>query len=138
MAQTVTLPSGKTVNLRPTNAVTERQRRPLVELRSRLASNSAFVDAAQKYEANKKLTKAEEEALQANLSHIWDAVTEMGDRLIICAVESWTYLFDVNYDNLLDISALDLDKLREIAAPYMSELMPDFSVSRDQNSPTSV
>lgn len=138
MAQSVTLPSGKVANLRPVNDVTERQRRPLVKLRSTLASNAAFVEAVQKHESGKKLTKAEDAALQESLVDVMGTIEQMGDLVIIAAVESWNYPFDVTYDNLLDVAARDLDELRRVAAPYINELMPDFSINKDKNSPTAV
>lgn len=139
MAQTVTLPSGKRANLRPVNAVTERQRKPLVQIRAKLAANQDFVHAVEKAQDSKaKLTKAEEAAITAQLGTVIVLIEEMGDRCVVAAVESWDYGFEVTYDNLLDVSAQDLDKLREISAPYLNELMPNFSPSRDQDSPTAV
>lgn len=139
MAQTVTLPSGKRANLRPVNAVTERQRRPLVKARTKLASNQEFAQAVTKLNDGKgKLTKAEETAVASQLGDVLAVIEEMGDLCVVAAVESWDYGFEVSYDNLLDISAQDLDELRRISAPYLNELMPDFSPSRDQDSPTAV
>lgn len=136
--QTVTLPSGKRANLRAVEDVTERQRRPLVKLRGDLAGHPEFVAALEKAQADKKLTKAEEAAVYESLGDVTDIIERMGDLLVVAAVESWDYGFAVTEDNLLDISAKDLDKLREIAAPYMTQLMPDFSASRDESSPTGV
>jgi hypothetical protein len=136
--QTVTLPSGKRAHLRAVSEVTERQRRPLVKIRTKLAQNQAFAQAVIKAENSKKLTKAEEAEISESLGDVLELVEEMGDRIVIAAVESWDYGFEVSYDNLLDITAQDLDKLREVAAPYMQELMPDFSPSKDQDSPTGV
>lgn len=134
----VTLPSGKSATLRDISAVTERQRRPLVKLRTKLAQNQSFAAAVAKADGGKKLTKAEESEIAASLGDVLELIEEMGDRIIVAAVESWDYPFEVAYENLLDISAKDLDVLREVAAPYLAELMPDFSPSRNQDSPTDV
>lgn len=136
--QTVTLPSGKRANLRAVEDVTERQRRPLVKLRGELSAHPEFIAAMEKAQADKKLTKAEETAVYESLGDVTDIIERMGDMLVVAAVESWDYGFPVNADSLLDVSAKDLDKLREISAPYMTQLMPDFSPSRDDASPTAV
>lgn len=136
--QSVTLPSGKHANLRAVSEVTERHRRPLVKIRSKLAQNQPFAEAITKAEANKKLTKAEEASIAECLGDVLELIEEMGDRIIVAAVESWGYPFDVTYENLLDVSAQDLDRLREVAAPYLPQLMPDFTPNKDRNSPTGV
>lgn len=130
--QTVTLPSGKTVQLRAVADITERQRRPIAKLRTRLASNAEVAAVMEKHESGKKLSKAEEAVIEAQVEPLMDIIEEMGDRLI-CAV-----VHGIEYDNVLDLAARDLDKLREICAPYMTELFPDFSPTKDKNSPTGV
>jgi hypothetical protein len=136
--QTVTLPSGKKVHLRAVADITERQRRPLAKLRAKLASHREVAEIISKHESGKKLTKAEEAAIETQVAPLLDVIEELGDRLIVAAVAGWDYPFDVDYDHVLDIAAQDLDKLREIVAPIMGELFPDFSPTKDQDSPTGV
>jgi hypothetical protein len=135
---TVTLPSGKKVQLRDVNDITERQRRPLSKLRAKLAANQEVASIMQKHEDGKKLTKAEEASIEAQLGDLLEVVEEMGDRLIVAAVAGWDHPFPVDYDSVLDLPARDLDKLREVCAPYMGELFPDFSPTVDKASPTGV
>ena len=137
-----TLPSGATADLREACDITERHRRPIRHLRTQVARMTEFADAlekAQKAEAaGKKLSKADKDALADGLGEAMGPLEELNDRLCVAAVAGWSYDFPVTLDNLLDIPARDLDALREAVTPYMAELFPDFSPSKDKDSPTGV
>jgi len=140
----VTLPSGATVDLRPVEDITERQRRPIKRVQTQLVRHQEFFAAIEKAqsiesgESNKKLTKADQDALAAGLGDAFDPLEELNDRLIVAAVRGWSYDFPVEYDSVQDLPGRDLDKLREVVAPYLPQLMPDFSPSKDRQSPTGV
>jgi hypothetical protein len=136
--QTVTLPSGKKVQLRSVADITERQRRPLAKLRTRLATSREVAEVIEKAEKGRKLTKAEESVIEQQVEPLMDVIEELGDRLIVAAVAGWDHDFPVDYDHVLDLPARDLDKLREVCASYLGELFPDFSPAKDKSSPTGV
>lgn len=136
--QSVTLPSGKTAQLRAIEDVTERQRRAIAKVRTKLATSHEFVEAAEKASAGKKLTKSDEATIEASLGDVLDIVNDLNDLLIVAAVSRWDYPFEVSFETIQDVSAKDLDRLREVAAPYLTELFPDFSPTMDKTSPTGV
>jgi hypothetical protein len=136
MSQHITLPSGATADLRPVEDITERHRRPLKRIQTQLVKLTEFGEAIAKAQGNKKLTKADQEAIAQGLGDAFEPLEELNDRLVIAAVRGWSYDFPVEYENVLDLPGRDLDALREAVAPYMAELMPDFSPSKDRDTPT--
>jgi hypothetical protein len=139
----VTLPSGATADLRPVEDITERQRRPIKRVQTQLAKLSDFgaaIEKAQAIEAGGKgkLSKAEQDAIAEGLGEAFDPLEELNDRLIVAAVMGWSYPFAVEFDAVQDLPARDLDKLRELVAPYLPQLMPDFSPNKDRDTPTGV
>jgi hypothetical protein len=136
MSQHITLPSGATADLRPAADITERHRRPLKRLQTQLLRFREFGEAIEKAQGNKKLTKADQDAIAAGMGDAFEPLEELNDRLVIAAVRGWSYDFPVDFENILDLPGRDLDALREAVAPYMAELMPDFGPSKDRNTPT--
>jgi hypothetical protein len=136
MSDHITLPSGATADLRPVADITERHRRPLKKIQTQLVRLTEFGEAIAKAQGNKKLTKADQEAIANGLGEAFEPLEELNDRLVIAAVRGWSYDFPVDYENVLDLPGRDLDALREAVAPYMAELMPDFSPSQERNTPT--
>jgi hypothetical protein len=139
----VTLPSGATADLRPVEDITERQRRPIKRVQTQLAKLSDFGAAIEKAQAIEtsgkgKLSKADQDTIAEGLGEAFDPLEELNDRLIVAAVMGWSYPFPVEYDAVLDLPARDLDRLRELVSPYLPQLMPDFSVNKDRETPTGV
>lgn len=134
----ITMPSGATVDLREVCDITERQRRPIKHLRAKLARMTSFVEAMDKANDGKKLSKADKDMIAEGLGEALEPLEELNDRLCIAAVMGWSYAFPAEYDNLLDLPACDLDHLREAVTPYMGQLFPDFSPNKDKASPTGV
>lgn len=136
MTEHITLPSGATADLRPVADITERHRRPLKRLQTELMKLHEFAEAIEKANGSKKLTKAEQDKVAEGLGAAFEPLEELNDRLVVAAVRGWSYSFDVSYENVLDVPSRDLDALREAVAPYLAELMPDFSPTKDRNTPT--
>lgn len=140
--QRVTLPSGAWADLKHPTDVTERHRRPILKIRTQLAKHADFVDAIEKaqkkLDENKKLTKAEQDVIADGLGDSFDLLQELNDRVIVALVRAWSYEFPVDYDNVLDLPGKDLDELRQVTSPLMASMMPDFSPTKDRESPTGV
>lgn len=132
----ITLPSGATADLRPVADITERQRRPIRKIQTQLVKFQEFGAAIEKAQGSKKLTKAEQDTIAAGLGEAFDPLEELNDRLVVAAVRGWSYDFPVEYEHVLDVPGRDLDALREAVAPYLAELMPDFSPNKDRETPT--
>jgi hypothetical protein len=134
----VNLPSGAHADLRHVTDITERHRRPLKKLQTELLGMADFAATVEKAQGNKKLSKAEQDALAAGLKDSFEPLEELNDRLVVAVVAGWSYDFPVSYDTILDLPVRDLDALREHVAPYMEQLSPNFSPQKDKNSPTGV
>lgn len=136
-----TLPSGATADVRDVADVTERQRRPIRKVQSRLAANSEFsaaVATAQtiKKEDGAELTQDEQLSIAAGMGSAFDDLELMNDLLVAALVAGWSYDAPVSADACQDIPGRDLDALREVVAPFMRELMPGFEPDVDPASPT--
>ncbi|WBP87040.1 hypothetical protein [Kitasatospora cathayae] len=141
MATTVTLPSGATANLRDVADVTERQRRPIKRIQSKLAALPTFVTAVQEAEAAQKvsggaLTAEQQLSIAAGMGEAFDLLESLNDFLIVAVVRGWSYEFPVDADHVQDLPTRDLDQLREVCATYLKELMPNFEPTPDTASPT--
>lgn len=140
--QHIVLPSGATVDIRAAADVTERHRRPLRKLQGELGRHAEFFEAMEKaqakLQAGKKLTKTEQDSIADDLGPALDLVEELNDRVVIALVAGWSYSLPVELDSVLDLPGADLDALRAVVSPLARELMPDFSVTKDKDSPTGV
>lgn len=140
MSQHVTLPSGATADLRDVADVTERQRRPIKRIQAQLAALPAFVSAVREAEAAQKvaggeLTPDQQLAIAGGMGEAFDLLEELNDYLIGAVVRGWSYALPVTADSAQDLPGRDLDALREVCAPFLKELMPNFEPSPDADSP---
>lgn len=136
-----TLPSGSTADVRDVADVTERQRRPIRKVQSRLAANSEFSAAVATAQAAKQadgseMTQDEQRSIAAGMGSAFDDLELVNDLLVAALVAGWSYDFPVSVDACQDIPGRDLDALREICAPFLSALMPGFEPDPDPASPT--
>lgn len=140
--QRITLPSGATADIRNVADVTERHRRPLRRAQGELGKHAEFFEvmekAQEKLQANKKLTKAEQDAFAADLGPALDLVDKLNDLVVVAMVAGWSHELPVDLEGILDIPGADLDALREAVAPLSRGLLPDFSPAKDKASPTGV
>jgi hypothetical protein len=136
-----TLPSGATAEIRNVADVTERARRPIRKVQSRLAANKEFADAVEAAKALKQadgapdLTPDEQSTIAAGMGSAFDDLELFNDLLVAALVAGWSYDVPVSADACQDIPGRDLDALREICAPFMAELMPGFEPDPDPASP---
>lgn len=136
----VTLPSGATADLRSVADVTERQRRPIKRIQAQLAARPAFAAAVKEAQAAAKASGAElspeaEMRIAAGMGDAFDLLEELNDSLVTAMVAGWSYGFPVTMDAVQDVPGSDLDALRKECAPYLPQLLPDFEVSTEPDSP---
>lgn len=99
--------NGGWIVLRDPKSITERHRRPLMAM---TASAIQYLDKDDK-------SKLNAEAI--------NALSEFNDALAIAMISEWSF-GEVNLDVLLDLNGATYDQIREIVAPLMSEIMPNF------------
>jgi hypothetical protein len=133
----INLPSGATADLRPVADVTERLRRPIKRIQTKLAGMPAFASAVAEAQASggKDLSPDQQLKIAAGMGEAFDLLEELNDRLIVAAVRGWSFPFEVTAENAQDLPGRDLDALREQTAPYLKDLTPDFEPSVDADSP---
>lgn len=106
----VTLPSGGWVDLRPPETITERGRRPLLRLLN-------GVDFARMQNATETDFTDEE----------FDRFMMLNDQLAVAFVAAWSYEAPVTLEAVQDLPTMDYDALRDIVAPKIGELFPNFT-----------
>jgi hypothetical protein len=135
----LTLPSGATADLREVADVTERQRRPVKRIQTKLAGLPEFASAvatAQAQGEGAELTPEEQLTIAAGLGEAFDLLEELNDSLVVALVAGWSYGFGVSVDAVQDLPGRDLDALRKAVSPYLSQLSPDFEPNPDPASPS--
>lgn len=136
-----TLPSGATADIRDVADVTERGRRPIKRVQSRLGANGEFLSAVNTAQAlqaagTDELTPEAQVTVAAGMGSAFDDLEALNDLLVVALVAGWSYEFPVTADSCQDLPTRDLDALREIVAPYMAQLLPGFEPDPDPASPT--
>jgi hypothetical protein len=137
--QHLTLPSGNTADLREVADVTERQRRPIKRIQTKLAGLPAFVNAVEEAKAQGDgvdLTPDQQLKIAAGMGEAFDLLEELNDALVAALVAGWSYGFVVSADAVQDLPGRDLDALRTAVAPFLAQLNPDFEPSPDAASPS--
>jgi hypothetical protein len=119
----IALPGDTWALLRDPKAVTERQRRPVTRLAAGLHASGALkgIDA----ESGEGLTV---EAL--------DGMSDLNDAIVLALVAEWSFDLPITADGLLDLPGAVYDSLREQTAKFTTALLPDFSPSTDDESPS--
>lgn len=128
------LPDGGSATLRDPKLVTERHRRPVTRLNSRIAGSAVGQLLASKDSMTDK--EFEDEARKLLATAEWELLDELNDALIVALVESWSYDAAVTTDGLLDIPGESYDALKVETSKHVTALMPSFAVSPVEDSPT--
>jgi hypothetical protein len=137
--QHITLPSGATADIRDVADVTERGRRPIKRIQTRLAGLPDFVHAVEEAKQQKdgeELTPEQQLTIAAGMGEAFDLLEDLNDALVVALVAGWSYGFGVSVDSVQDLPGRDLDALRAAVSPYLSQLNPDFDPSPAADSPT--
>lgn len=137
--QHITLPSGATADLRDVADVTERNRRPIKRIQTKLAGLPAFTSAVQEAKEQTdgtELTPDQQLKIAAGMGEAFDLLEELNDALVAALVAGWSFGFGVSADAAQDLPGRDLDALRAAVAPFLAQLNPDFDPSPDSASPT--
>lgn len=137
--QHLTLPSGATADLRDVADVTERQRRPIKRIQTKLAGLPAFTSAVAEAQAQGDgidLTPEQQLRIAAGMGEAFDLLEELNDALVVALVAGWSYGFGVTVDAVQDLPGRDLDALRKAVSPYLAQLNPDFEPNPDPASPS--
>jgi hypothetical protein len=79
--------------------------------------------------------KAAEVAANLDVS-VYDTFNNLNDLMIVARVESWSLGDTVTLDGVLDLSAGDYEILQTAAAQDVTEMLPSFALSTEQDSPT--
>jgi hypothetical protein len=135
----LTLPSGATADLREVADVTERQRRPIKRIQTKLAGLPAFTSAVAEAQAQGDgidLTPEQQLRIAAGMGEAFDLLEELNDALVAALVAGWSYGFPVSADAVQDLAGRDLDALRKAVSPYLGQLNPDFEPNPDPASPS--
>lgn len=128
------LPDGGSAILRDPKLVTERHRRPVTRLNSRIAGSAVGQLLASKDSMTEP--EFEEAARKILATEEWALLDDLNDALIVALVESWPYAAPVTSEGLLDIPGEAYDALKIEASKHVTALMPSFAVSPVEESPT--
>lgn len=135
----IELPGGW-ADLRPVSDITERMRRPIKRLSTRLTSFPSFMDAVKDGTAatagGAEMTQAEQLALAAAMGDAFDVLEDLQDALVVAVTRGWSWDFPVTADGVLDLPGPALDALRKAVAPWQTALNPNFEPTPDPASPT--
>ena len=119
MTERIELPDGAWAELRNPRSVPERLRRPVTKMMFQISQqqtetiNNDFVDP--------------EMVL---------VYSELNDLLIVARVAAWSYDLPISVDSVLDLPGDAYEILQAKAAESMTEMIPNFGQSSDQESPT--
>jgi len=117
--QRVDLPSGGWADLRPAKAVSERQRRPVRQGFYKLADIPGVREA---------FKSGDTESLPMQVMNEFDTLNDM---LAVAVIAGWSFGAPVTLDAVQDLDGPDYDALQKAVAPLMTELLPDFSASKE-------
>lgn len=135
MSEKINLPSGGWAVVREPSAVPVRLRRPVEKALLVLGKSQAkgALEAAPSDLNNEQ--KAAQVAASLDPS-ILDEFNDLNDLLIIARIESWSFESLITLDSVGNLSQGDYEILQEVSAKDITSMMPKFSVSNDQDSPT--
>lgn len=121
----VELPGGAWAELRGVNEVSERLRRPVVNLCIRANELGVFDEGA---DGNPSTPSTEG----------LEVVEALQDHVCVALIASWSFDLPITVDTVVDIPGPAYDALRVATAPLFLELMPDFGPSNpsDRTTPT--
>ncbi|MFI0894894.1 hypothetical protein [Streptomyces sp. NPDC020983] len=135
-AHRVELPGGW-ADLRPVSDITERMRRPIKRLSTRLTSYPSFMEAVQQGEAaGGELSSEQQLAIAASMGDAFDVLEELQDALVVAVTRGWSWEHPVSADGVLDLPTPALDALRQAVAPWQQAMNPNFEPTPDAGSPT--
>jgi hypothetical protein len=121
----LTLPSGATCVLRDPAAVSERARRPVNRLQTRIAGSEIGRTIRAARDEGRDVSAEEELALASHPDAV--LVEDLNDALIVALVAEWSHPAPVTLEGILDIPGADYDALRRAVAPMVTDLVPDFT-----------
>jgi len=111
------------VELRDPELVPERLRRPVIE-QSVKAGEFADEDL-------------DSDTLDSALAaRTMDFYSTFNDLLALALVSEWSFASPVTLEALVDLPARTYDDIRKAIAPFIKDMMPDFSVDIDPKAPT--
>jgi hypothetical protein len=127
------LPDGGSAELRAPDAIPRKQARHFRAVYGAIATPaSEGVDA----EDDPK-TIANKAAANLLKSNMLVTIDDIADALVLCVVESWSYgeVTAEVLETLPDAVVTEINKAAD-SGGYVDKLMPDFSLSPDEDSPT--
>ena len=135
MSNKIELSNGGWAILRDSATVPVRLRRPVEKVMIEISQGSAG-DALKSAPSDlSDEAKAAEVASNLDIS-VYDTFNNLNDLMIVARVESWSIGDTVTLDGVLDLSAVDYEILQTAAAKDVTEMLPSFALSTEQDSPT--
>lgn len=132
-ARRVRLPADGWAELRDVRQVPERLRRPLLALHVRVA---AFVDPERLAALQQADTATALATLGPDMAVALEVMSQLNDLMIVAMVGEWSYEAPVTVEAVLDLPGEAYDRLRLAVAPYVTDLIPDFSPTPEKAGPT--
>lgn len=133
MGTRLDLPNGEWADIRDADAIPRKAARAFRKVLYRLSSGAADIDP--RMDPDEAARAAASELLKSDST--LDGIEDMADALVFAVVNAWSYgpVDQPTLDEMPD-SAVDAIYQAAIAGGYMDNLMPDFGVSPDEDSPT--
>jgi len=153
----VDLPSGNHAILRDPETITVKMRKPLQRIQMRLgfdsdlqslvryqmrvmreltAAQKAAADAGAEFDLESFEPSLPSPVRQAELSdEQLDLLGDLATTSTVTLIESWSFSAPVTRDALEDLPPKDFEALVEVAAKYRDDLIPNFDVDPDPESP---
>jgi len=135
MSERIELPDGAWANLRKPSAVPERLRRPVTKAMFVVASGTAGKALMDVDQDLSNEAKAAQVAQSLNPDTL-DLYSNLNDLLIVARVSEWSYDLPITLDGVLDLPSNAYEVLQEVTAQDILEMMPNFTASADNDSPT--
>jgi hypothetical protein len=121
-----TTPSGMTFTLRTPDQVPERLRRPVTR---------KLLEFAKSLDSGDGLTEESIDAGTLDPTVLAEA-DELNDLLAVALIPSWSLEVPVSLEAVMDLPGADYNEIRRAVAPFLTQMLPDFSPSPEDGSPS--
>jgi hypothetical protein len=131
-----TTPFGLTFKTRPTYLVPERLRRPVAAKLLSLGDLYDEEDAANAGSGVQVDGEPEEPKAPRITAQEAELSDELNDLLAVALIVEWTHPAPISVEALLDLPKQDYDTIRQVVAPFIHDMMPDFEPTPEPGTPS--